>query len=446
MTVGRARAWIAGAVALIAVVAIVVLTVPDAGSRAPSTPAPSMSGAASTSSVAAEADGHAKASAVRALLERRARAVAERDEAAFLATVDPHADPRFREAQRALFANLANVPLASWRYRLDARQAVDTSEVPSTGAERLWAPRVDLEYALAGVDREPTSRQLGYLFAQRAGRWYLTSDTAMEHRGRTTWRGPWDFGPCVALRTGTGLVLAHPAREAMARRLAQELDPAVRAVTAVWGRDWSRRVALWLPDSERETRAVVGPKFRTDGIVAVAVADRVDRATRDVRGQRVVFSPGGAEQLSTDSLRVVLRHEITHIAARPDTVDGAPMWLLEGFADYVGYRGLDVPMAHAAPVLASSVRLHGAPNSLPSDADFTTSGATLDLAYQRSWSLSRYIAERFGEPGLLRLYRRLAALGPTGESTMDSVVREVLGVDRAALVTGWRTYLLNVFR
>src|SRR5262249_39729985 len=160
--------------------------------------------------------------------------------------------------------------------------------------------------------------------------------------GRRTWRGPWDFAPCQVIPTAQGIVLYHPGSEAMADRLRTELDPAVSAVTALWGPGWAQRVALVLPDSPEEMRSLGGPNF---AVVAVAVADRVDTERHTVAGQRVVLSPNGSRALSIPSLRIVLRHEITHVAARADTVDGSPMWLLEGFADYVGYRDSGIALA-----------------------------------------------------------------------------------------------------
>ena len=186
-----------------------------------------------------------------------------------------------------------------------------------------------------------------------------------------------------------------------------------------------------LPDSPGEMRALVGPDFPVESVVAVAVADRVDNASRTVAGQRVVLSPNGVRALSIPSLRVVLRHEITHLAARADTVDGSPTWLLEGFADYVGYRDSGVTLAEGAPDLAKQVRDEGPPTSLPEDRAFRSSGSDLDLAYQQSWSLARFVAERYGEDTLVELYRTLAAVGPASAQKTDDLLREVLGMDRA---------------
>jgi hypothetical protein len=172
----------------------------------------------------------------------------------------------------------------------------------------------------------------------------------------------------------------------------------------------------------------------------------VDNTTRPVAGQRVVLSPSGIRALSVASLRIVLRHEITHLAARADTVDGSPTWLLEGFADYVGYRDSGVALAEGAPDLAKMVRHDGLPTALPEDRAFRSSGTELDLAYQQSWSLARYIAEQYGEPTLIAVYREVAGAGPVAATETDAMLRELLGVDRDGLVANWQSYLRNALK
>ncbi|WP_158840425.1 hypothetical protein [Saccharothrix deserti] len=378
-----------------------------------------------------------RADAIRSLLERRARALLERDETAFTADLDPQADPGFRQRQRDLFRNLAAVPLAEWEYRLEGETDLSALDLPA--GDEWWAPDVRLSYRLSGVDVEPSSQGMAYLFTRRGDQWYLNSDTALEPIGKRTWRGPWDFGPCHVLTGTGGFVLSHPGGEVLAARVLAELDGAVTAVTEVWGAAWSRQVAVLIPASAEEMVALVGPGFATGSIAGVAVADRIDPDTHTARGQRVVLNPDSAGVLSPLSLRVLLRHEITHIAARGETVDGAPMWVLEGFADYVGYRRSDVPPRKAAPLLAAQVR-QGLPTALPADGDFR--GAAMELAYQQSWSLNLYLASSLGEPGLVQLYRRLARVRA---SEVDGVLVEVTGDDTAALVRGWQDFLRQAF-
>jgi hypothetical protein len=382
------------------------------------------------------------AGAVADLLRRRARAVLSRDEASFMATVDPKADPAFRAAQRALFGNVGTVPLRVWEYLLDPNDAMNLTPPPEVpGADELWAPRVDLRYALAGVDVVPTSRPMGYLFDRRGREWFLASDTALDSFGRETWRGPWDFGPCRVIALRSGMVLAHPGHDALAHRVAAELDAAVADVAEVWGTGWSQRVAVVLPQSELEMQAMVGPEFSVSAIAAVAIADRIDQRTHAAEGQRVVLNQDTADRLSESALRVVLRHETTHVAARGVTVDGAPMWLLEGFADYVGYRRSGIPFDQAAADLVELVRTGGPPDELPSDADFHAGAAQLDLAYQEAWTATLYLAGRIGEPRLVQLYRRVASLAHPTWPQVDDALRAVAGVDHIQLTNGWREFL-----
>lgn len=435
------RAWLGAAVAAVLLLGITIVSLPSAGQA----PAPGPGQPLGVVSPQPRAD-LTRADAVTALLDRRAQAVRERDERAFLATIDPEADDAFVATQRRLYDNLAGVPFDEWTYQLSPDDTLDVADLPeedTDGADEVWAPAVDLRYALRGGDVVPTSRAMGYLFARHGATWYLRSDSALDRLGRRSWRGPWDYGPCVVTPTEHGIVVSHPGDGPMVKRLTGELDDSVRAVSALWPTSWPERVVLMLPDSPSEMRALVGAKdFPVDAVVAVAVADRVDNATREVTGQRVVLSPTGVRALSATSLRVVLRHEITHVAARADTVDGSPTWLLEGFADYVGYRDSGVTLAEGAPDLMGEVRSERLPESLPEDRAFRMSGPDLDQAYQESWSLAKYIAGEYGEQRLVSLYRELAAAGAVSARETDGLLRGVLGVDRAALVQGWRAYLL----
>lgn len=441
----KIRTWLGAAVAAAVLAGLALVSFPvGAPTPAPAGGPGQPLGAVSPAPQVAAAS---RAAAVTDLLRRRAQAVQAHDEQAFLATIDPKADEAFVTTQRRLFANLAGVPFDEWSYRLHADETLDVGGLPDNDVvDELWAPAVDLRYALRGADLIPTDRPMGYLFARQGDSWYLRSDTALDGLGRRTWRGPWDFAPCVVSTTEHGIVLSHPGSEPMVDRLVRELDASVQAVSEVWPTAWSERVALMLPDSPGEMRALVGPDFPVESVVAVAVADRVDNKTRTVAGQRVVLSPSGVRALSVTSLRIVLRHEITHLAARADTVDGSPIWLLEGFADYVGYRDSGVTLAEGAPDLAKRVRQDGPPTALPEDRVFRSRGPELDLAYQQSWSLARYIADRYGEQTLIAVYRRLAGAGPVSASETDSILREVLGSDRAALVTGWQSYLREALK
>lgn len=388
----------------------------------------------------------ARRSAVAGLLRSRAAAVREHDRARFMSTVDDAAAPRFRAAQRRLFASLSGVPLSHFAYRLSGARAFAAPPGAVPGSpQSVWAPKVTLRYALAGIDAEPVAEPMGYVFAKRHGRWYLDSDTALAPAGATTWRGPWNFGHLQAIRTAHGLVLYHPGSEDVAARVASELDAAVAAVTDVWGSDWSRSVAVIVPASRDELSALVSPAFSTDSIAAVAVARSVDTDAHVANGQRVVLNPEAAGKLTPTSLRVILRHEITHIATRSRTVDGSPMWMLEGFADFVGHRGSAAPFPKAAPDLARRIRNSGVPKDLPSNAEFGTGSRHLDLVYQEAWSMNVYLAHRYGTSTLVRLYRAVAGTGTASAGELAATVRRALGTSYHTVVDGWRDFLRQRF-
>lgn len=442
----RYRAALAAAVAGTLLGGLALTSLPT-GSVAPGPPPPASGYVATPRSTgpapAAAAAPSWKVRAVTDLLRQRSAAVLGHDRAAFMATVDPRADAGFRNAQQRLFDNLVHVPLREWSYPLDTSVGVDTSRLSASGApaDELWAPKTELRYALAGVDATATSKPAGYLYTRRGERWYLNSDTALERAGVHTWRGPWDYGPCLPIRTAAGLVLAHPSSAREARRVAAALDRAIESVTEVWGPQWARRVGVLVPSGPEEMRSLVGDEFAVESIAAVAIAGSSDIQTHTAAGQRVVFNPDGVAKLSDLALQVVLRHEITHVAARAYTVDGAPMWMLEGYADYVGYRDSELTMPQAAPDLVTQVRELGPPTELPTDAQFGAASGQLELAYQQAWSMNNYLAERLGEQGLTDLYRSIAAAGRLGERKLDELLRSVTGAGKRELVAGWQRFL-----
>ncbi|AOS65131.1 hypothetical protein [Actinoalloteichus hymeniacidonis] len=490
----RSRSWATAAITAALLTGLAVIALPGPGQTvdtdrhgAPAPAPPAFSGFPTAALPDARAGSgepagmSAEDEAVAELLDRRAEAVLNRDEQAFLSTLDPAADPAFRRSQRETFANLAEVPLAEWDYRI-VRPAASMPEPPAnlaidafaaTEADGLAAPEVELRYALAGVDEASTGKPMAYLFVRRDDRWFVNSDTSLEAQGRHTWRGPWAFGPTVVHRRASGLVLGHPENAELTRRVADELDAAVRSVSEIWGTDWSQQTVVLLPGSTAEFQAQAGLVFSPDDIAALAVADSVDLDTQTATGQRIVVNPASAARLSDPALGVVLRHEVTHVAARGVTASRAPMWLLEGFADYVGYRDSGFAAAQIAPDLSQALRdrrlgaqIDPAPSgdptgvpiappgsdrvgdesteesptplALPADGEFHEGGNRLDLAYQTSWSLIDFLADGYGESSVVDFYRRLAAANEPTEVEVDRAMRAVFGTGRTVLLDRWR--------
>jgi hypothetical protein len=379
-----------------------------------------------------------RAAEARGLLEHRAAALLRRDRTGWLAGIDPRA-AAFRARQSAVFDALAAVPLQHWEYRLDpGRERSLGSAVRRRYGASAWVPAVTLRYALRRVDGEPTERTMVFTFVQRGARWYLASDADVTAGGVRSWRGVWDFGPVVAHSGRSSLVLAHPKNAGRLATFALAVDDAVPAVTATWGPGWRRQVAVVLPDTQTEMAALVGQRFALARIAAVAIADHADARSGVARGQRVVVNPVNLDRLTSLGRRIVLRHEITHIASRGSTSESMPTWLIEGFADYVGYAGIGLPSGVVAPDLRARVRAGSWDGTLPADRDFRGDAPGLAVAYEEGWTACRLIAGRAGTAGLVRFYRLVGASREPGSRAVDAGLRRVLHLTYPRFVALWR--------
>jgi hypothetical protein len=288
------------------------------------------------------------------------------------------------------------------------------------------------------VDPEPTERAQVLTFVRRSGRWYLATDDDAVVDGGRTWRGLWDFGPVLSRRGRYSLVLAHPANAPRMKTFADVVDAAVPRVDAVWGTAWTRQVAVLIPDASPEMTALVGAQFALPRIAAVSIADYADARAGRARGQRVVVNPTNLDRLGALARRIVLQHEITHVASRSLTGDGMATWLVEGFADFVGYRDSGLPVTVVGQELRSAVRRGDWPGRLPADKDFRGDSPRLALAYEEGWYACRLIASRIGVPGLVRFYRLVGTTPGGGPAAVDAALRGLLRVSTAEFVAQWR--------
>jgi hypothetical protein len=424
------RKWALGPlVALAVVTAVCTGAVP---ARTPVRAAPSGGAATSPPAAGRATPGEIERLAdVRDLLDRRAAALLRRDRAGWLADVDPAARA-YRGRQAALFDAIRAVPLNAWRYSVEP-----DDEGAAVDASGSWTVGVTLRYGLRGVDPAPTARPLVLTFVQVAGRWLLAADDRTGAAGTRTWRGPWEHGPLVVRAGRSGLVLAHPRHADRLATFAAAVDAAVPRVTAVVGRAWPRRVAVMIPDDQREMAALVGERLALGKIAAVAVADSVDPGSGQARGQRVVVNPANLDRLGALGRKVVLQHEVTHVATRGITGHGTPIWLVEGFADWVGYLGAGLPPRLVGDELRGQLRSGRWPARLPTAADFRGESPRLAVAYEEGWSACRLIARRAGTQGLVRFYRAVGSADDPARA-VDGALRRTVGLTEAQFVAEWR--------
>ncbi|WP_406001353.1 hypothetical protein [Streptomyces sp. NBC_00829] len=363
---------------------------------------------------------------IRRTLDGRAAAVLRHDESAYLAAVDPGAT-RLRATESREFRNLADIPLRSFEYRL--------GDVKRSGPRAV--AEADLRYRVDGYDTAPVTARRTLELAERDGRWYVTADRAAENGARQLW----EQGDVQVVRGRRSLVLAVGQGGPRLRAVAATADRAVPAVSGAWPSPWSGRLVVLVPASLSAMGQLLGaPSSAYRGIAAVTTGETGPAGTTPA--DRVIVNPQAYSVLGDYGQGVVLTHETTHVATRAHTSKATPMWLSEGFADWVAYRDTRSTAGQIAPELRQAVRRGDVPAELPADADFAFGGdaGALARAYEGGWLACELIAERWGERKLTAFYR---AVGEGGHraGAVEKALADVLGTTPQEFTVRWRDHL-----
>ncbi|MDN3295490.1 hypothetical protein QWM81_15815 [Streptomyces ficellus] len=339
-----------------------------------------------------------------------------------------------RRAAAVRAEELAGVPLGSWSYRV--------TRVRRDG-DRATA-RAELSYRIAGYDSGAVTGERVLELAERDGRWYVTSDRPAQGAAQHLW----EQGDIQVVRGRNSLVLGVGQDAARLKSVAAAADRAVPAVSDAWPGGWARRVVVLVPASLKGMGALLGePAAGYRGIAAVTTG-RVGGGA-DAPADRVIVNPEAYAVLGEFGQGVVLAHETAHVASRAYTSAATPLWLSEGFADWVAYRGTGRPAARVAPELRAAVRAGDVPDALPDDEDFRFGGSgrssggdagALARAYEAGWLACALIADRWGEAKLTAFYRAVGKHEKRA-GAVEEALREVLSTTPEAFTAQWRGYL-----
>jgi hypothetical protein len=383
----------------------------------------------------ADVDDVARSAAIDAFLAKRSASIMAVDEQLFLEGIDQTAS-ELVDRQRILFANLVDLGLEDLRY--EQRRAQFDQAVLNRYGPTAYSVSIAMSYRIKGIDAETVRTELGYTFVERDGRWLLVDDDDLD-AGLTpgAHREPWDLGRLEIHRSPRLMVLVDKGQTALGRTVLNEAKEALATVDKYWPRPWRGSVLISATDADR----VRGADFAGEDTESSASATGTYRSLPGEEtsegvfaGAYVVINP--AEHKNVDE--ILLSHEFTHVATAH--LGGyEPLWLAEGVAEYVSWKGVEeISGPEEVAEWESDVQRNALPRmrSLPADTSFYDSHEDV---YGVSWLAVRYLVGRIGIGKVATLYEDMAEDGWSTAARGDAM-RIHTGMTEAQLFAALKTY------
>lgn len=301
-------------------------------------------------------------------------------------------------------------------------------EVGAVAPDGSWTAAVDLTWAVQGFDSEPASAEVLVAFAPEP------DGVAIAGLGGGERISPLWLRERLTVRRMPGALVMAGGDEAdqKARIYLQRVRRAIPVVRRVLP-SWRPSVVVEVPASAAELDEALNVSDGTYAAIA-AVTASADGSGRSGAPVRVFVNPEVTDRLRGAGAQVVISHELVHVATDATTADLDP-WLLEGFADYVALRDVDLPVSITAARAIASVRRQGVPDHLPGTREFDTAATDLEAAYELAWLACVEVADQVGERGLVEVYDR-ASDGASTAAALASV-----GLTTDAVLRGWQRRL-----
>jgi hypothetical protein len=347
-------------------------------------------------------------------LARLQQAITDRDTAAVGGALLP-----------AVVGNAAKLGITDFSARY---VAADSSAAGAVAADGSWTADVALSWRFAG-DPATASEEVLTRFAPSGSGVAVTG-----FAGDGGHRVPlWLTGPLTVRRTPDVTVAVAGADSSAEADRYRTL--ATRAVATV------RRVVPWpkphlvldVPADEGTLEQMMGAAPGSYHGVAAVTTSVDGSASGPVH---VFVNPQVIGGLNSQGAQIVLSHEATHDATGVASNTTLPEWLLEGFADYVALRDVDLPLSTTASQVLAEVRTDGPPSHLPGPAEFNAQAEDFGAEYEAAWLACRLLAQRGGEQSLVHLYDEVKAGAAVGKA-----MRRDFGFGVAAFTRDWQRQL-----
>ena len=339
--------------------------------------------------------------------------------------------PSARRAAGTLFANVRalDVRNLALRYVDEDGSALSAAEQRDLGP-RAWVADVEMTWKVAGFDRGLSEMDVSLTFVPTPDGVRLGS-TAGDHGNPAPL---WLLGRVAVAKSPRTLVMTtDPSRLDHYARLARR---AVAAVAQVLPR-WREELVVEVPRSQEELNRVLDAEPGAYSSIA-AVTSTVDGSLSPSSPAHILVNPEVFAKLGQEGAQIVMSHEAAHVATDA-AVSTMPLWLLEGFGDYVALAHAGLPVELTASQILEQVREQGPPRALPGPEEFDPSNRILGASYESAWLAARLVAEKYGEARLIEFYRRVDDGMP-----IDRAFEQVLGTDEPTFTREWQDYLRDL--
>ena len=350
-------------------------------------------------------------------------AVRDRDRAR---AVELGADPEAADLLGAIVANAGALELTDVTFGY-------LTETGRTSGEDGWDGQVAVTWRLAGIDTASARVELPVSFVDR-GRRIAGIGGASSRSGRLPL---WLSGPVDVRRSGEVVVAVAGDPTGAGRYLADARRAVAQVRSLLPG---GGGLVVEVPaDAEALRRTLDTTPGQYDAIAAVTAP--VDGSQAPGSPVHVFLNRAVYDRLDEVAARVVMTHEAVHALTGAVAARQAPLWLVEGFADYVALRDVDLPVERTAGQIAAQVRKEGLPDALPAPTDFDPSASHLGAVYEAAWLVCVTLADHGGEQALVALYRAVR----DGED-LSTALSRLFGWTEAQLTAAWRDRLAALAR
>ncbi|GIH72462.1 hypothetical protein [Sphaerimonospora thailandensis] len=401
---------------------------------------------------------------LREILERRAKALMDKDEKGYLADLD-QSNKKLVQHEKLIFDNLRQFDLAEIRFITE--RAIENTD---DDGDVQFAPviRITKFTADAGPGDVAPAETFLYRLRKKNDKFVVTGIIGATRKNYKKLHldgplayGPWNTDKLHVVKVGKKVWLVGDKSVTDLDRYAAVTERELRLVENLWGdrltypgyilfftRDMAN-LKQWFDYGAADDfdPSILGLQW---GLLGVQKNGTV--YGREYAASRIVVNLKGHQAYSDPAMTI--RHELTHaVTARASLTIGGdytpPTWAIEGFARYTETMGNAASAARIRSAVATGVRAGKFRGTTPASKNFYDFGGDIDFNYCLGSTVFS-LAERLkGRAAAVELYYRIIQHPDSLDMpfmrlpVFDGISRDVLGMSSDAFRSRWNTFVRN---